>query len=70
MEGGAYLIGALESSPVFWSWMKDKLAKRGKSVGFAMLNYSALQSYESVLFLVTLTATQSSYSGPNIPDAT
>ena len=41
MSGGAYLIGAMGSVPFFWWWMRTNLGKKGKSVGFAMLNYSA-----------------------------
>ncbi|KAF8968821.1 Alpha/Beta hydrolase protein [Flammula alnicola] len=39
-HGGAYILGAPESAPPFWWYMKDNLEKRGKPTGIAMLNYT------------------------------
>ncbi|KAH9476880.1 Putative steryl acetyl hydrolase mug81 [Psilocybe cubensis] len=40
LHGGAFLFGALPSTPYFWTHTQDVIAKNGKEVDVAMLNYT------------------------------
>lgn len=40
--GGAFIFGAIASSPAFWYYIQESLRKRDKPVSIAMLDYSEL----------------------------
>ncbi|KAH9476882.1 Lipase 2 [Psilocybe cubensis] len=40
LHGGAFLFGAFISSPYFWTHTRDSIARNGKEVDVAMLNYT------------------------------